>query len=281
MRFRTTPAHTLFLQACFAVIACACGNDNTSTSPTRTSSTSTITGIEVSGPLVVLTGTSVTYSSVTSFASGVSVQNQRGTVWSNDDASVATIRSAFDGIGELTAHRPGTVTIVATYLDTKGSFPVEVRDPGQQTGGARLEVTFTPDPATGSDIQCDGFPLPAPTWRFTELFTETKGIGFKVELATFGLYADDGSQIYLSTDPEDYYFPPNSVFEEEACVSLFGSLSGYYADGLNGVDDRGERLAFASRLRLLPLSAAVQAPNLFPLAPRAGGVIKRSLRRLK
>jgi len=281
MRRRSTPAHPLFLPACFAVIASACGNDNTPTSPTRTSSTSTITGIEVFGPRVVLTGTSVTYSSVTSFASGVSVQNQRVTVWSSDDASVVTIRSASDGIGELTAHQPGRVTIAATYLDTRGSFAVEVRDPSQQTGGARLEVTFTPDPAMASQMPCEGFPLPAPTWRFTELFTETKGIGFKVELATIGLYGDNGSQIYLSTDPEDYYFPPNSIFEEEACISLFGSPSGFYEDGLNGVDDRGEPLAFASRLRLLPVTAPTQAPTLFPFAPKTSATIKRTLRRLR
>jgi hypothetical protein len=173
------------------------------------------------------------------------------------------------------------VTITATYFNTAGSFPIEVRDADKQTGGAHLDVTFTPDPAAGSQVRCEGFPFPTPTWRFTELIAETQGIGFNVELATIGLYGENGSQIYLATDPEVYYFPPNSVFEEDACVSLSGSPSGFYQDVLNGVDDRGEPLAFSSRLRLLPLVAAAQAPALVPMLPQAGMRIKRTFRRLR
>ena len=261
-------------------MAARCGA-NPATFPTATPAGPAVTSVYIYGPRVVLVGTSVTYSSVMSFGSGASATNLRSTVWSSDDASVATMRSAADGIGELTAYRSGKVTIAAAYSNISGSLAIEVRDANQQTGGAHLDVTFTPDPAVGSQARCEGFPLPPPTWRFTELIAETGGIGFKVELATIGLYSENGSQIYLSTDPEEYYFPPNSVFEEESCVSMFGSPSGFYQDGFNGVDDRGEQLAFSSRLHLLPLVAAVQAPTLLPITPKIGVTIKRTLRRVR
>ena len=101
-------------------------------------------------------------------------------------------------------------------------------------------------------------------------------------MATLNLYDENGRLVYLSSEPEEYYFPPNSVFVEEGCISLFGAPSGFYADSLNGVDDRGAQLAFASsRLRLLPAAGASARSHPISSVPTTGGTVTRTLRRVR
>ena len=264
------------------VFVLACGGSRSPTSPTLPPPAFTVTNLAIAGPPVVLTGSSVTYSVTATLSSGDTVRNAKPTAWNTDNPVVATINSAGDGFGELTARGQGTATITATYQGTSATLSVDVRDMHKQTGGADLTISFMPDPVPASQIQCPGTPFPPPTWRFTELFTETQGVGFKVEMATLSLYDENGKLVYLSTEPEEYYFPPNSVFMEEGCVFLFGALSGFYADSLNGVDDRGEQLAFAStRLRLLPVAAVSPTSNPISLVPKTGGMVTRTLRRVR
>ena len=100
----------------------------------------------------------------------------------------------------------------------------------EQKGGANLAISFTPDPVPASQMRCPSG-LSPPTWAFTEVIRETQGVGFTVEMATLALYNEDGKVIYLATEPEEYYFAPNSVFMEESCV--FGSSAGgFYSDSL-------------------------------------------------
>jgi hypothetical protein len=70
--------------------------------------------LTIVGPRVVPTGSDVTYSATAMFSNGGSTAKARPTTWSSDNADVATIRSALDGIGELDARRQGTATISAT-----------------------------------------------------------------------------------------------------------------------------------------------------------------------
>ena len=100
---------------------------------------------------------------------------------------------------------------------------------------------------------------------------------------TLNLYDENGDVVYTDSIPEKDYFPANSVFEEDFCTSLFGGPSGFYADIVEGVDDKGNRLAFsASRLRLLPVagnSPAASAMSPVPMAP--GAVARGTLRRVR
>ena len=266
-----------------AVLLSACGESRRSpTSPAPLQPTFRVTNVAIVGPPVVLTGSSVTYSVTATLSSGGTVANAKPTTWSSDNADVATIDSASDGIGELTARGPGTAAITAMYQGTSGNFSVHVRDMNEQIGGSNLAISFTPDPVPGSQTQCPGFPLPPPTWRFTELITETQGVGFKVEIATVSLYDENGRQVYLASDPEEYYFPPNSAFIEEACISLFGARGGFFADSFNGADDRGDQLAFASsRLRLLPVAGGSKTSGLISPVRTTGEMVVRTLRRVR
>jgi hypothetical protein len=231
---------------------CACNGDHPSVAPTPLQPAPTITSITISGPHVVLTGSHATYSAV---------GGGRGTTWSTDNPAVATILSAPDGIGELKALAPGAVTVTARYSGSTATFSVDVRSSSDRPGAANFTITFTPNPVPASDRLCEGFPLPPPTYRYNEVITETGGVGFTVETATLALYDDVGNVIYLDSQPEHYYYAPNSQFVEESCTSLFGRASGYYADSFDGLDDLGNRLGFASsRLRLLPSSGS--APSL-------------------
>jgi hypothetical protein len=258
-----------------ALLVAACGEGRSS--PTSPSSSSTAT-LAIVGPAVALTGTSVTYSLTVSLPGGGG-GNARPTTWSIDNTGVATILSASDGVGELTALGPGAATITAMYHGATVTQPLIVRDASEQTGGANLAISFSPDLPLSSPAPCPGYPLSPPTWSFTETIAETRGIGFKVEMATIALYGENGNQIYLSTDPEDYYFPPNSAFVEESCLSLFGWTSGFYMDGLNGADDLGNQLTFASsRLRLLPSSLSTMSN---PLSFLSRGTVTRTRRRLR
>jgi hypothetical protein len=120
-----------------------------------------------------------------------------------------------------------------------------------------------------------------PTWTFTETITETSGVGFTQENVSFTLYDDNGTLVYTDTFPEKYYFPANSVFAEEFCMSLFGRQSGFYADVYEGVDDLGNRRAFTSvRLRLIAVGAA-SATSSVPAQVSSQPIVRRSRHRIR
>jgi len=266
-----------------AVFISACGgSDRSPASPTPSQPVVTTANVAIVGPQVVLTGSSVTYSATATLSTGARISNARPTTWSIDNTDVAMINGASDGIGELTGRGQGTATITATYQGASGTFSVLVRAASEQAGGANLAISFKPDPVTGSRTACPGLSLPPPTWTFTEVIAETAGVGFKLETITLNLYDENEKIIYLSSEPEEDYFPPNSVFEEEFCTSLFASGSGYYSDSWEGVDDRGNRLAFASRrLRLLPVAGASPTASRIPFAPTAVPLVVRKLHRVR
>jgi hypothetical protein len=215
-----------------------------------------VSSIDIVGPLVVPAGSDVTYSATVKLSNGGTFTNAR-TTWTVDNRDVADIRSAPDGIGELRAKRPGTVTLTAMYQDRTGTSNIEIREAQPGSSGASLVISFTPDPVPGRQQRCPGADPGIPSWTFTETVTETLGVGFTLENLSFTVYDDDGHPIYSDTFAEKDYFPPSSVFSEEFCTSLFGHLSGFYADVWEGVDDAGTRRAFAGgRLRLLPVAAA-------------------------
>jgi hypothetical protein len=262
----------------------ACGGHGSSPVPPTSPSSRPIpaavpvTNVAISGPQVVLSGSSVTYSVTATFADGTMIHNAAPTTWRTDNGDVATISSAPDGIGELTGLGPGTTTITAIYQGMSATFAAQVRVMSEQKGGANLAISFTPDPVPASRMKCpNGFP--APTWSFTETITETQGVGFTQEMVTLVLYNDQGNVIYLATEPEKYYFPPNSVFVEDGC--LFGAATGgFYSDSFEGVDDKGNRLAFASRLRLLPLAGVSPTSGQVSPIPIAPGTLLRTLHRI-
>jgi hypothetical protein len=215
-------------------------------------------------------------------ANGAIITNARPTLWSSANADVATIRSAPDGIGELNARRQGTVTISATYQGQVGTFSVDVQDPRRPESGANLKISYTPDPVPGREMRCPtGIDPGTPTWTFTETITETSGVGFTQENVSFTLYDDNGTLVYTDTFPEKYYFPANSVFAEEFCMSLFGRQSGFYADVYEGVDDLGNRRAFTSvRLRLIAVGAA-SATSSVPAQVSSQPIVRRSRHRIR
>src|SRR5262245_27512852 len=86
----------------------------------------TVTSLAIVGPRVVPTGSDVTYSATAMLSNGGFTANVRPTIWSSDNADVATIKSAQDGIGELNAKRQGTVTISAAHQGQVSTFTVDV-----------------------------------------------------------------------------------------------------------------------------------------------------------
>jgi hypothetical protein len=206
----------------------------------------------------------------------------RPTTWSSDNSDVATIRSAPDGIGELSAKRQGTVTISATHQGQVSTFSVDVQDPRRPQTGANLEISYTPDPVPGRPMRCPtGIDPGSPSWAFTETITETSGVGFTQENVSFTLYDINGTPIYSDTFPEKYYFPANSVFAEEFCTSLFGQQSGFYADVYEGVDDLGNRRAFTRvRLRLVAVGGASAVPN-GPAQVTSPPIVRRTRQRIR
>lgn len=247
--------HALVVAVGVGVLISACGGSDgpvaSSPSPVTARAGLAVTGLTIFGPQIVPTGSDVTYSATATLANGVISANVRPTTWSSDNAEVATIRSAPDGIGELSARRQGTVTISATYLGQVTTFIVDIRDSSRPETGANLEIAYTPDPVPGRAMRCPtGIDTGTPTWTFTETITETSGVGFTQENVSFTLYDEGGTVIYTDTFPERYYFPANSVFAEEFCMSLFARQSGFYADVYEGVDDLGNRRAFTRTARL-------------------------------
>jgi hypothetical protein len=175
--------------------------------------------------------------------------------WSVDDPSVATIDNTPGGWGELTARTPGTVVVSASYKNDRVDFIVETRAAAEQPGRANLTTLFKPDPALGSARGCPDFAHSPPGWMITTVVTETQGVGFTLETETLALYDDAGNRIYLSSEPAHDYVPANGTISEESCQFLFGRESGYLEAIWEGVDDRGNRLAFTTpRLRLAPPS---------------------------
>ena len=233
----------------------SCGESDspaaTSPSPVSARAGLTVTGLTIFGPQIVPTGSDVTYSATATLSNGAITANVRPTMWSSDNAEVATIRSAPDGIGELNAKRQGMATISATHQGQVSTFIVDVQDARRPPAGANLEISFTPDPVPGRAMRCPtGIDPGTPTWTFTETITETSGVGFTQENVSFTLYDEGGTVIYTDTFSEKFYFSANSVFAEEFCMSLFARQSGFYADVYEGVDDLGNRRAFTRTARL-------------------------------
>jgi hypothetical protein len=270
------------------VSACG-GSDRPPASPSPSPSPVTVpaagpmvTALTIVGPRVVPTGSDVTYSATATLTNGGSAANVRPTTWSSDNAEVATIRSAPDGIGELNAKRQGTAAISATYQGQTSTFSVNVQDPRRPETGANLEISYAPDPVPGRPIRCPtGIDPGNPSWSFTETITETSGVGFTQENVSFTVYDISGNPIYSDTFPEKYYFPANSVFAEEFCTSLFGQQSGFYADVYEGVDDLGNRRAFTRvRLRLAAVggsSAVLTGPGQVTSQP----IVRRTRQRIR
>jgi hypothetical protein len=259
----------------------ACGGPGSTVSPTPVQVT--VTALAIFGPQVVPTGSNVTYGTTATLSSGTAIMNGRSTIWNSDNADVATINSAADGIGELTARREGDATITATYQGKSGTFTVKVRDGSKQEGAAYLSISDTPDPVSGSPMRCSQGPDPnSPTWTFTESLVETHGVGFTRETVTFNLYGDDGKLIYTDTGVEKDYFAAHSAFAEQFCTSLFGHPSGFYSGVYEGVDDRGNRLAFTNgRLRLLPVAGSTTSSWTSPVPLGAGAVVRGARRRVR
>jgi hypothetical protein len=121
-----------------------------------------------------------------------------------------------------------------------------------------------------------------PSWTFTEAITETSGVGFTQEHVSFTLYNVSGTQIYTDTVSEKHYFPANSTFAEEFCMSLGGQLSGFYADVYEGVDDLGNRRAFTrtARLRLNAVGEGAGLSNV-PAQLSSQPIVRRSRQRIR
>jgi hypothetical protein len=275
---RAAPVVTIAIGSGLYVLACG----NASVSPTPVAGASQVRSVEIVGPRVVPTGSDVTYSATAAMLNGVRVTNARPTAWTSDNPDVARILSAGDGIGELSAKREGTVSLTATHQGQAGTLNVDVRDVRPVLTGANLAVSYTPDPVPGRQMRCDtGNDRAIPTWTFTETIAETLGVGFTQENVSFTLYDDLGRAIYSDTFAENYYFPANSVFSEEFCSSLFGNPSGFYGDVYEGVDDLGNRRAFAGgRLRLLPITAA-RAPSSIFAAPTTYAITRGARQRIR
>jgi hypothetical protein len=269
-----------------ALLVSGCGEHETPGSPTPRPPpqvSPSVTSLAIVGPLVVPSNSNVTYSANATMSNGVVTGNVRPTTWSVDNASVATINSAADGVGELAARQEGKVTIIATHQGQSSTLLVEVRDTSRQHGGAELTISYAPNPVPGSSSACPAFGLGTPTWTFTETIAETKGVGFTQETVTLNLYDDQERLIYTATEVERFRIDANAVFAEEFCTSLFGQLNGFYSDVFEGVDDSGNRLAFGgTRVRLLPVGTNVPASlQLSPVPLPPGAVIRSRLRRVR
>jgi hypothetical protein len=268
------------------VLVSACGGSDSpaasSPSPVLAPAGLTVTGLTIFGPQVVPTGSDVTYSATATLSNGAISANVRPTTWSSENGDVATIRSAPDGIGELNARRQGMVTISATHQGQVRTFIVDIRDSSRPETGANLEISYTPDPVPGRAMRCPtGIDPGTPTWTFTETIAETFGVGFTQENVSFTLYDEGGTVVYTDTFPEKYYFPANSVFAEEFCMSVFGRQSGFYADVYEGVDDLGNRRAFTTaRLRLIVVGGASAASSV-PAEVSSQPIMRRSRQRIR
>jgi Big-like domain-containing protein len=279
--------YALVLAVGVGVLVSACGGSDSpaasSPSPVPAPAGLTVTGLTIFGPQVVPTGSDVTYSATATLSNGVISANVRPTTWSSENGDVATIRSAPDGIGELNARRQGTVTISATHQGQVSTFIVDIRDSRRPETGANLEISYTPDPVPGRAMRCPtGIDPGTPTWTFTETIAETFGVGFTQENVSFTLYDEGGTVVYTDTFPEKYYFPANSVFAEEFCMSLFARQSGFYADVYEGVDDLGNRRAFTrtARLRLIAVGGASAALSV-PAEVSSQPIMRRSRQRIR
>jgi hypothetical protein len=255
----------------------ACRHEEaTFASPTGTS-TVTVTAVSIDGPRVVPTGSNVNYIASVGLSNGNTVRFARPIGWTIDNAEVATITSASDGFGELTALRPGVVMISAQTQGVTGRLQAEIRDNRPTGRGAQLVIVYDPNPVVAVQTPCpSGFDSGAPTWTFTETIAETQGVGFTQESVTFNLYSTQGQLLYTDTEFERYRFDARSAFVEPFCTSLFGEVSGYYADIFEGQDDDGNRVAFGGeRLRLLPAAAGSMLSNRSWLGPIGPGHVNR------
>lgn len=232
------------------VLVPACGGSGRSpASPTPAQPT--VAFLTVAGPSVVLTGSSATYTFTARLTNGTPITNATPVTWTTDNVSVATI----DDHGRLTAHGPGTATITATYEGRSATAVVRVPVNNDNPGGAKLAFSFAPDPVPGSLTPCTGafWAGQTPTWSDVETIKETQGVGFTLKVLTYNYYNQDGVLIRTISFQENHYFPPYDEHVEDGCVALGGSPSGSFEEILEGVDDNGNQLTFASQLRLLPV----------------------------
>jgi Bacterial Ig-like domain (group 2) len=268
----------------FVSFVSACGGSGSSVttpvSPTLSPPTATApaTDLRIAGPDLVLTGYSAKYDATATLSNGVMIYHTNE-AWNTDNTDVATINSN----GVLTGHAPGVGTITATYRGAVATASVRIMAPSRPFP-ARMVISFRPDPVPGSLTPCTGafWRGQTPTWSSDEVFNETHGVGFTLEVETLNFYNQDGLRIGGNNFREDYYFPPNSEFIEDGCMALGGSPNGFFDTVLDGVDDNGNHLTFASRrLRLLPVAGVSPASRPFSLAPMGPGAMVRALRRVR
>jgi hypothetical protein len=137
--------------------------------------------VTVEGPRLVPTDSNVTYFATATLASGTRIQGVRPISWTTDNGDIASINSAPDGVGELTARRAGMAVITAMYQGQRGTLTIEVRETRRVANGAHLEITDDPNPARGVQARCPGgFDPGVPSWSFKETIAETQGVGFMV-----------------------------------------------------------------------------------------------------
>jgi hypothetical protein len=171
--------------------------------------------------------------------------------WTTDNPSVATL----SGQGHLTAHAPGMVTLTAIHEGQSATVVVRVPSNNDTTGGAKLAISYEPDPVPGSPALCGGafWGTQTPTWSTLSIIKETQGVGFTLRSLTYNYYNEERRLTLTITFPENHYFPPYDEHVEDGCVALGGSPSGFFEEILQGVDDNGNELTFAGQLRLLPV----------------------------
>jgi hypothetical protein len=205
----------------------------------------------------------VLYDATATLSNGATIYHATAT-WNIDNSGVAVINSN----GVLTGLGLGTVTITATYRGKSATATVRVSANTSKPfpGSANLVIALRPDPAPGFLTPCRdaswmGQPpafwiAQTPTWSPFEIIRETQGVGFTLQLETLNFHNQDGLLISQSSVRRNRYFPPNSEFDDgDGCMALGGSPSGFFETILDGVDDRGNYLTFASnRLRLSPVA---------------------------
>jgi Bacterial Ig-like domain (group 2) len=276
--------HRLFRAAKLSVLGgviflTACGGNDSPPVPLKSTisptTQPTVAVFAIFGPDLVRVGASASYIGTATLSDGTLLRNPTSVTWSVDNSEVATI----DANGVLTAIKPGEVTITATYEGKTASERIRVPVSNGNPGGANMVISYVPDPVPGSPARCKGFDPSTPTWSYKLILAETQGVGFTLKVYTWYLFDDNGSVVYSDSFPEEEYFAPNSVFEEDVCTSLAGGRSGYTEDIMDGVDDRGNWLTFVTntRLRLLPVTASpASSPTSFaPIAPRGRPLLRR------
>jgi hypothetical protein len=258
------------------LIAPGCGEDASG----PVSPTSAQSAVKIIGPYVVPVGSRAIYDATATWSNG-SVAPATPSTWTVDNPDVATIEFPLGSSVILIGNAPGTATITVTHQRSSAAFTLEVRAAVSRADAARLEVSYRPDPVPGSATACPEYPLGIRSWAFAVVLTETNGIGFRLATETFEILDDAGGSVYVDTQPADEHIAANSTVGEEVCLGFLGHpyTSGFVSTAWEGVDDNGNRLAFASsRLRLSPVAAASSptSTSLLP-APGLAAALLRSL----